>query len=85
MRGTRLLFAYLHGVVAGLNPMNDIDRARLTHAANRLAKARVKLDTELDEARRIALDALGSGAAEAEVARILGVDRMTVRKWLGKR
>lgn len=65
--------------------MNDIDHARLTHVAKRLAAARTKLDAEMDKAREVALDALGSGATEAEVARIVGVDRMTVRKWLGKR
>lgn len=65
--------------------MNDIDRARLTHAGNRLARARGNVDALMDNAREIALDAISSGATEAEVARILGVDRMTVRKWLGKR
>lgn len=65
--------------------VNDIDRARLTHAANRLAKARSKVDELMENAREIALDALSSGATESEVARLLGVDRMTVRKWAGKR
>jgi DNA-binding transcriptional regulator YiaG len=65
--------------------MNDIDHARLTHAGNRIRKARTKLSEEMAEAKRIALDALKSGATEAEVARLLGVDRMTIRKWEGKR
>jgi DNA-binding CsgD family transcriptional regulator len=65
--------------------MNDIDQARLTHAGNRLGKARLKLAELMAEAQRIALDAIGSGATESEVARLLGVDRMTVRKWQGKR
>lgn len=64
--------------------MNDIDHALLAHVANRLAKARAKLDAEMDQAREVSLDALGSGATEAEVARIVGVNRMTVRRWLGK-
>jgi DNA-binding CsgD family transcriptional regulator len=65
--------------------VNDIDRARLTHAGKRLARARAKLDAEMESAREIALDSLGSGATEVEVAKELGVDRMTVRKWAGKR
>jgi transposase len=28
--------------------------------------------------------AVGEGLSEAEAARVAGVDRMTVRKWLGK-
>lgn len=65
--------------------MNDIDRARLTSIGTRLARARSKVDAEMENAREVALDALGSGATEVEVARVLGVDRMTVRKWAGKR
>lgn len=68
-----------------MNNMNDIDRARLTHMGSRLEKARIKLRELMTEAERIALDTLASGATEAEVARLLGVDRMTVRKWAGKR
>lgn len=65
--------------------MNDIDRARLVHMGNRLSKARTKVDELMENAREIALDVLASGGTEAEVARLLGVDRMTVRKWAGKR
>jgi DNA-binding CsgD family transcriptional regulator len=65
--------------------VNDIDHARLVHAGNRLEKARSNLASLMEVARTIALDAIGSGATEAEVARLLGVDRMTVRKWQGKR
>jgi hypothetical protein len=39
----------------------------------------------LVEARHIAVMAIKDGATEAGVARGLGVDRMTVRKWCGKR
>jgi DNA invertase Pin-like site-specific DNA recombinase len=65
--------------------VNDIDRARLTHMGGRLDKARAKVAELMVEAQRIGLDALSSGATESEVARLLGVDRMTVRKWQGKR
>lgn len=65
--------------------MNDIDRARLTHCGKRIAKARAALDAFMENGKEIALDALKDGGTEVEVARLLGVDRMTVRKWAGKR
>jgi DNA-binding CsgD family transcriptional regulator len=65
--------------------MNDIDRARLTMIGNQLLEARSKVDVLMTKAQRMALDAIGAGATESEVARLLGVDRMTVRKWRGKR
>jgi transposase-like protein len=36
-------------------------------------------------AEAAARDAWESGSTEVEIAKTLGVDRMTVRKWLGKR
>jgi hypothetical protein len=39
----------------------------------------------LIEARQIAVMAIEDGASEASAARDLGVDRMTIRKWRGKR
>jgi DNA-binding protein Fis len=33
----------------------------------------------------LVLEAIADGQTEAGVARMLGVDRMTIRKWLGKR
>jgi transposase-like protein len=39
----------------------------------------------MERARMAALEGLASGITEVKVARTLGVDRMTVRKWRGKR
>lgn len=56
----------------------------LERAGAKLRRARAALDTALEEARETGIRALAEGAAEAAVARQLGVDRMTVRKWAGK-
>lgn len=50
-----------------------------------MTAARAAARTALTEARARALVALGAGVSEVAVARILGVDRMTVRTWAGKR
>ncbi len=57
----------------------------LERAGARLAAARTEQAAALQEAERAALDALADGISESAVARTLGVDRMTVRKWAGKR
>jgi hypothetical protein len=51
-----------------------------------------QLGTEIDAGRKardtaktLAPQAIAAGVAEADIARRLGVDRMTVRSWLGKR
>ncbi len=51
----------------------------------KLAKAREAAKEALRVAEVIARSAHDDGASEYEIARDLGVDRMTVRKWLGKR
>jgi transposase len=38
----------------------------------------------MDKARTAALDAHADGIPETEIAKVLGVNRMTVRRWLGK-
>lgn len=50
-----------------------------------LAKARVKADETMAAARQVAVMAVDDGAAEATTARDVGVDRMALRKWLGKK
>jgi DNA-binding CsgD family transcriptional regulator len=57
----------------------------LEQAGKRLARARESLRAAMNAAETEALAALSEGATEAEVARACGVDRMTVRKWAGKR
>jgi hypothetical protein len=55
----------------------------------KLGQERRDAQRALDEKTAIlkaaVLRALEKGRAEAEVARTAGVDRMTVRKWAGKR
>jgi hypothetical protein len=50
-----------------------------------LARARARAEAQLAAARVIAELAIDDGAAEATTAREIGVDRMAVRKWLGKK
>jgi DNA-binding CsgD family transcriptional regulator len=54
-------------------------------AGTSLRRARAALAEALLTAEREGLAALAQGESEAAVARTLGVDRMTVRKWAGKR
>lgn len=59
---------------------DELERAGVT-----LRSARRKATEAYEAARKVALAALDAGETEAAVARKLGVDRMTVRKWGGKR
>lgn len=52
---------------------------------SKLARARAKTNEVLEEARLTGLAALAAGMTEVDVSKSLGVDRMTVRKWQGKR
>lgn len=54
-------------------------------AGQRLSAAKTELDAAYANAREVGLSAIAAGGKEATVARTLGVDRMTVRKWQGKR
>ena len=58
---------------------------QLADAGSKLCRARYDADNALAEAKRVGLKALAEGVTEVDVARSLGVDRMTVRKWRGKR
>jgi len=54
-------------------------------AARNYARAKDRLAEARDELRRHVREVVGTGAmSEAEAARVAGVDRMTVRAWLGK-
>ncbi|CAJ1496435.1 hypothetical protein [[Mycobacterium] burgundiense] len=50
-----------------------------------LAKARQRAEAQLAAARVVAVLAVEDGAGEAPTAREIGVDRMALRNWLGKR
>jgi hypothetical protein len=58
---------------------------RLARAAARLSRARAEETTARENVRELALAAIAAGQTEAGVARALGVDRMAVREWQGKR
>jgi transposase len=57
----------------------------LEKVGRKLRSARKSAQDALVAAQAAALVALAEGATEVEVAKSLGVDRMTVRKWAGKR
>jgi transposase len=57
----------------------------LERAGRKLRSARKAQKDAMEAARLAALEALDHGHSEVEVASTLGVDRMTVRKWGGKR
>lgn len=62
--------------------MPDRDLAAI---GRRLARATGTLDRIKEEAREAAVEAVAGGMSEVEVARLLRVNRHTVREWLGKR
>lgn len=64
--------------------MDDIVRRNLTHAARVLKGARAAERNAMAAAASAAREAWTAGATEVEIASVLGVDRMTVRKWRGK-
>lgn len=57
---------------------------RLLSAARILQAARNGLNAAMEKAKAAAVDAHASGDTEVEIAKTLGVNRMTVRRWLGK-
>jgi transposase len=56
----------------------------LAKAARELRVARARLDAAMEAARAVAIAEHASGTAETDIAKALGVNRMTVRRWLGK-
>lgn len=60
-------------------------RQKLDKAGANLRSAREALQAAMEAARRAALDSIEHGTPESVAASELGVDRMTVRKWAGKR
>lgn len=60
--------------------MSDIDSI-----GQRRKKAKAVMDETVEQAKAAVLDPTNAGVPEAELARRLSVDRMMVRKWLGKR
>lgn len=57
----------------------------LGEARLRIEATRSAATDAIADARRLALEQIAAGASEHGVAQALGVNRMTVREWLGKR
>jgi DNA-binding GntR family transcriptional regulator len=51
----------------------------------RRKRAKAVMDETIKEAEAAVKDPANADISEADIARRLGVDRMMVRKWLGKR
>jgi len=62
--------------------MDIVDR--LDAAGSLLADLSSRLASAKREARDAAVEAVAQGVSEREVARRIRVDRMTLRRWLGK-
>lgn len=56
----------------------------LAKAGRALRSARERLKAAMQAAEEAGVEAHQAGTPETEIARELGVDRMTVRRWLGK-
>lgn len=56
----------------------------LKKAARDLTNARARLAQAMDFAAETAVAAHTDGMTEVDLAQYLGVNRMTIRKWLGK-
>lgn len=56
----------------------------LAKAARDLRAARARVEAAMEAAQVVALAEHDAGMPETEIAKALGVNRMTVRRWLGK-
>ena len=63
---------------------NDRVTTELARAGHHLRLARQSLAHAKDDAQSAAKMAVDDGQSEQYVAEMLGVNRLTVRKWLGK-
>jgi len=73
------------GAVVIIEPDYIDDWQLIAHEAGKaLADARERLNFAMRAAEIVVRCAVEDGISEVEVARRVGVDRMTVRKWLGK-
>lgn len=66
-------------------PPCNLCAPNLKQAGKRLMQARKAERDAYAAAEVAALDAIADGVPEAAIAKALNVDRMTVRKWAGKR
>jgi DNA invertase Pin-like site-specific DNA recombinase len=64
--------------------VNPTTARALAAGARQLKAANEKLEVAKAHARTAAIVANDDGISESEIARALGVNRLTVRRWLGK-
>lgn len=64
--------------------MTDDTTLRLTDAAKRHTSDRARLARSRDNLADLVRMAVRHGMTESEAARLAGVTRMTIRKWVGK-
>lgn len=72
-------------LVEALDRQTKQSLADLKRAGKKLALAQQRLDEAKAEARAVANTAHNVQIMEITITRLLGVDRMTVRRWLGKK
>ena len=65
--------------------MSSYTSAERRAHGRKLARARASATEALRVAQMLAQSAHSDGVPETQIAEELGVDRMTVRKWIGKR
>lgn len=66
-------------------PTMTYEREQLRKAGKKIQSARKAESAAMDAAMTAAINAAAANIPETTIASELGVDRMTVRKWLGKR
>lgn len=54
----------------------------LAVAAGNYRVAQENLDTRREQLAQVVRDAVAEGMSQSEAARIVGVDRLTIRKWI---
>ena len=70
-------------MVGGVDELADWERS-LAQIGRRLAGVRVQEQSVKDHGARMAAAAMAAGLSERRAADALGINRMSLRKWLGK-
>lgn len=65
--------------------MESYTAAQRQAIGKKVLKAKAALSDAMTIAKEMAKSAYAEGVPETQIASDLGVDRMSVRKWLGKR
>jgi hypothetical protein len=60
-------------------------KMKMLEAGDAYKTSRAAVAEVMKEARELTREAHAAGKSEYRIAELLGVDRMTIRKWLGKR